>query len=80
MWLFNFAGGGNTDYINYLLEIFCKIEYEFPESTKTALFRNWLVNLSDKPDRFIELDLMQEHFNMWLEELAQYKGKQFSDP
>lgn len=60
--------------------MYCKIVYEFTDSTKKALFENWLVNLSGKIDGFIELDLMQEHFNLWLEELAQYKGKEFSDP
>lgn len=60
--------------------MFCKVEYEFPGSLRTALFNNWLVNLSGRKDGFIELDLMQEHFNLWLEELAQYKGKEFSDP
>lgn len=60
--------------------MFCKITYEFPEDTTTALFRNWLVNLSGKEDGFIELDLMQEHFNLMLESLAEYKGKDFSNP
>ncbi|KAJ3485625.1 hypothetical protein NLI96_g4817 [Meripilus lineatus] len=80
VWIFTFAGGRNTNYTNYLLEMYCKIVYEFTDSTKKALFENWLVNLSGKIDGFIELDLMQEHFNLWLEELAQYKGKEFSDP
>lgn len=25
------------------------------------------------------MDLMQEHYNLWLEELAQHKGKEFDD-
>lgn len=26
---------------------------------------NWLANLSNKPDGFKEMDLLQEHFNFW---------------
>ena len=63
----------------YLLEVWCSIEVEFPEATKIALLNNWLVNLAGKPGHFHPLDLMQEHFNFWLEELAQHKGKEFSD-
>ncbi|KAI0037571.1 hypothetical protein FA95DRAFT_1461744, partial [Auriscalpium vulgare] len=33
-----------------------------------------------EPGHFLELDLMQEHFNNWLEEHAQHKGKDFDDP
>ncbi|KAA1470451.1 hypothetical protein DENSPDRAFT_774873 [Dentipellis sp. KUC8613] len=80
IWIFTFAGAGNSNYANYLLELYCSIELEFPESTRVALFNNWLVNLTGKPGRFHPLDLMQEHFNFWLEELAQHKGKEFNDP
>ncbi|KAA1474511.1 hypothetical protein DENSPDRAFT_781882 [Dentipellis sp. KUC8613] len=79
LWIFTFAGAGNTNYTSYVLELWCSIELEFPEPTKIALFNNWLVNLTGKPGRFHPLDLMQEHFNFWLEDLAQHKGKEFDD-
>lgn len=59
--------------------MFCKIHYELPDATREALFNNWLVNLAGEAGRFLPLDLMQEHFNFWLEELAQHKGKEFDD-
>jgi hypothetical protein len=59
--------------------MFCNLEIEYPPSTRQALFNNWLVNLEGRPGHFLELDLMQEHFNHWLEDLAQYKGKEFDD-
>ena len=79
MWTLTFAGAGNVNYTAYLLEMFCKIHYELPDATRDALFNNWLVNLAGKPGHFLPLDLMQEHFNFWLEELAQHKGKEFDD-
>ena len=44
-----------------------------------AIQKNWVVNLKGQQGHFIEMDLMQEHFNFWLEDLAQHKGKQFDD-
>ncbi|EGO30787.1 hypothetical protein SERLADRAFT_404803 [Serpula lacrymans var. lacrymans S7.9] len=32
------------------------------------------------PGRFIELNLLQEHSNFWLEEIVQHKRKEFDDP
>lgn len=60
--------------------MFCNIEHDYPKATRDALFNNWLVNLKGRPGHFHELDLMQEHFNHWLEELAQHKGKEFDEP
>src|SRR5882724_11466304 len=68
-----FAGSGHSNYTSYVLKI------EFPPLTRQALFNNWLVNLEGQPGHFLELNLMQEHFNFWLEDLAQYKCKDFDD-
>ncbi|THH16899.1 hypothetical protein EUX98_g9229 [Antrodiella citrinella] len=79
VWILTFSGGGNTNYVSYLLDMYCKITMETPEPMRLAVFNNWLVNLQGKPGHFLELDLMQEHFNFWLEELAQHKGKEFDE-
>ncbi|KAH8101947.1 hypothetical protein BXZ70DRAFT_891314 [Cristinia sonorae] len=79
VWIFTFAGSGHSNYTTYLLELYCKFRYETDDATRTAIMNNWLVNLSGKHGQFLELDLMQEHFNFWLEELAQHKGKEFDD-
>ena len=47
---------------------------------RQAILNNWLVNLHGKDGEWIEMDLMQEHFNFWLEEMAQHKGKAFDEP
>src|SRR5882724_11105692 len=63
----------------HLIEVFCNLTLEYPEATREAIMQNWLVNLAGMPRRFHELNLMQEHFNLWLEELAQHKGNEFGD-
>lgn len=30
------------------------------------ILRNWLVNPTGLPNRFVELDLIQEHLNFWI--------------
>jgi hypothetical protein len=66
--------------MSYLLETYCNFKYEFPDDMKKAILDNWLVNLRGTPGCFVEMDLMQEHFNFWLEKMAQHKGKDFDDP
>ncbi|KAI0260320.1 hypothetical protein BC834DRAFT_832002 [Gloeopeniophorella convolvens] len=80
IWLFSFAGSGHNRYSQYLVEMFCNLELEYPEPMRRALFENWLVNRTGKPGHFLEIDLMQEHFNHWLAQLAQHKGKEYDHP
>lgn len=42
-----------------------------------AIMQKWLVNQHGIPGHFIELDLLQEFSNFWLEDLAQHKGQEF---
>ncbi|KDQ59624.1 hypothetical protein JAAARDRAFT_192126, partial [Jaapia argillacea MUCL 33604] len=80
VWLVTFSGSGNPYYSQYLLELYCNFKWEFSPKLKEAILNNWLVNLHGLPGHFIPLDLMQEHANFWLEDMAQHKGKQFDDP
>ncbi|KAF9231417.1 hypothetical protein BU15DRAFT_68356 [Melanogaster broomeanus] len=80
LWIFTFAGGGNPNYTQYLLELYCNFKWEFPSALKTAIFNNWLVNPHGVTGLFIELDLLQEHSNFWLEEMVQHKGQEFDEP
>ncbi|VDB84770.1 unnamed protein product [Peniophora sp. CBMAI 1063] len=73
------ACGEHHNYATYLIEMLCLIELELRARARMALMDNWLVNLKGQPGHFQERDLMQEHFNFWLEELSQHKGKQFDD-
>ncbi|KAM6491642.1 hypothetical protein JOM56_012886, partial [Amanita muscaria] len=80
IWIFTFAGSGNHFYTQYLLELYCNFKWEFSPALQQAILNNWLVNLHGKDGEWIEMDLMQEHFNFWLEDMAQHKGKDFDEP
>jgi hypothetical protein len=63
IWIFNFNGTSNHNYAGYLLEMYCLLKYEASEDLKNAILNNWLVNLSGDPGKWIEGDLLQEHYN-----------------
>jgi len=44
------------------------LELESSEALKDATLKNWLVNVQGGPGKFIEGDIMQEHFNEVLDE------------
>ncbi|KAI0311082.1 hypothetical protein OF83DRAFT_1069420 [Amylostereum chailletii] len=79
VWIFTFAGSGNPYYCQYLLELFCNFTWEWPPALVKAILDNWLVNLKGRRNGFTEMDLMQEHHNFWLEDMAQHKGHEFDD-
>ncbi|CAE6411386.1 unnamed protein product [Rhizoctonia solani] len=63
---FYFWGSGNTNYGKEMLELACGFLYDFPEPLKEAIYQNWLVNPSGLDGHWHELDLLQEHHNLWI--------------
>ena len=72
--LFRFAGGKNKNYTIEVLELLQGLQCEWPDDLKyeiftvlTILSRSfivqycWLVNTTGKSDRFLPIDLLQEH-------------------
>ncbi|KAF8163196.1 hypothetical protein B0H34DRAFT_794930 [Crassisporium funariophilum] len=77
VWTFTFSGSGNPYYSRFLLEMYCNFRWEYGDKLTHAIMMNWLVNLKGRKDQFIEGDLLQEHHNFWLEDMAQHKGNEF---
>jgi len=65
--LFTFAGSSHNKYTSYVLETIAFLEIDAGQEFRNLFLRNWLVNLSGEPNRYIEKDLMQEHHNDVLE-------------
>ncbi|KAJ7874114.1 hypothetical protein B0H13DRAFT_1894669 [Mycena leptocephala] len=74
---FSFWGAGSTNYGNELLELACNFLYEFSEDLITAVLNNYLVNPSGRTGHWLELDLLQEHFNFWIKRLFNSKSHDF---
>ena len=79
IWIFVFARSNNKNYVDYLLEMYSLFEYDASVSLKNAIFNNWLANIKGKAGQWIERDLLQEHYNKWLEDLIGVRGGEFSD-
>jgi hypothetical protein len=65
--------------VTYLLDFYCLLRYKSSPALKVALLNNLLVNLKGMAGAFHEVDLLQEHFNLWLEDYIQKHGGNFDD-
>ncbi|KAG9092764.1 hypothetical protein FS749_015455 [Ceratobasidium sp. UAMH 11750] len=74
---FTFWGGGATNYGNELLELACNYFYEYPADLQSAILNNYLVNPSGLPNHWHELDLLQEHHNLWIKHVFNKKNSDF---
>ncbi|KAF8056279.1 hypothetical protein FPV67DRAFT_1678179 [Lyophyllum atratum] len=79
IWIFSFTGTSNRNYSNWLLELYCLFRYESSKDMSDGILNNWLVNLTGELGKWIEADLMQEHYNRWLEDMAEKMGGEFDD-
>jgi len=82
--LFTFAGSSHNKYTSYLLEMIAFLEIDAGPELRDLFLRNWLVNLSGEGGRYLEKDLMQEHYNDILEGRikrggVEWDGKQMRD-
>ncbi|KAJ6557658.1 hypothetical protein B0H19DRAFT_867149, partial [Mycena capillaripes] len=60
---FSFWGAGSTNYGNEMLELACNFLYDFPPALQLAVLNNYLANTTGLLGHWLELDLLQEHFN-----------------
>lgn len=74
-----FAGSSHQNYMNYLLEVYCFLRYEASKNLRDGVLNNWLVNITGELGKWIEGDLLQEHYNRWLEDQVKKRGGDFDD-
>ncbi|KAJ7692191.1 hypothetical protein B0H17DRAFT_1200535 [Mycena rosella] len=76
IYIFTFAGTSNQNYMGYMLDLYTLLQFECSPDLKDALLNNWLIKLSKEMGKFIEGDLMQEHY---LEDMVRRRGGEFDD-
>lgn len=59
--------------------MYCLIRYEASKDLQDAIFNNLLVNITGELGHWIERDLLQEHYNKWIEDMIQRSGGDFDD-
>lgn len=65
--------------MTYLLEVYCLLRYEASDDLRDGILSNWLVNVTGEVGKWIEGDLLQEHYNRWLEDMIKKRGGDFDD-
>ncbi|PPQ87154.1 hypothetical protein CVT24_006989 [Panaeolus cyanescens] len=69
-----FRGTGKTPkYADALFGLTVRLKAMHP-TLRDAWLKNWLANLTGKPNGFKEMDLLQEHFNFWAKVVYTAKG------
>ncbi|KAF7971918.1 hypothetical protein HWV62_19431 [Athelia sp. TMB] len=79
IWIFVFTGTSNRNYSDYMLDFYCLFKYEASQDLTNAILQNMLVNVTGQLGKWIEGDLLQEHYNRWLEDMVGKKGGEFDD-
>ncbi|KAJ7716863.1 hypothetical protein B0H16DRAFT_1338536, partial [Mycena metata] len=79
IWIFKFAGSSHSNYVRYLLEVYCMLRYEASTDLRNAILDNWLLNIKGELGKWIPADLHQEHYNKWLEDMVRKHGGEFDD-
>lgn len=77
--IFVFGGSSNQNYMGYMLDLYALLEFECSPDLKEALLNNFLMNLKGEVGKWIEGDLLQEHYNRWLEDMIRRRGGEFDD-
>ena len=65
--------------MNYLLEVYCLLRYKASQDLRDAILNNWLVNITGELRKWIEANLLQEHYNCWLEDMVKKRGRDFDN-
>ena len=59
--------------------MYCLLWYEASQDLRDGILNNWLVNITGELGKWIEADLLQEHYNRWLEDMVKKRGGDFDD-
>lgn len=62
-----------------MLDMYCMFKYEASKDLSNAILQNMLINITGELGKWIEGDLLQEHYNRWLEDMVSKKGGDFDD-
>lgn len=78
---FTFAGSSHQNYMSYLLEVYRLLRHDASNDLRDSILNNWLRNLTGELGKWIEGDLLEEHYNRWLEDMIKRRrrGGNFDD-
>ncbi|KAI0697950.1 hypothetical protein C8T65DRAFT_813442 [Cerioporus squamosus] len=78
LWTAGFRGSGRTKYAHEMLHLIHNLEHVWPEPLRCIVLQNWLVNPTGEDDSWVEVDLLQEHLNLWTKAVYEAHGSNAS--
>ncbi|KAK1227067.1 hypothetical protein PQX77_009900 [Marasmius sp. AFHP31] len=78
IWALSFRGSGRTKYAYEMLHLIHNLTHVWPKEVVKIVLNNWLVNTTGRANRFLEVDLLQEHLNYWIKVFFKAHGSNMS--
>ncbi|KAH9915138.1 uncharacterized protein B0H18DRAFT_1042454 [Fomitopsis serialis] len=73
-----YRGCGRNKYALEVLFLVHNLKHVWPEPLRKIIMSNWLVNPTGKANAWVEVDLLQEHFNFWIKTIYKAHGSNAS--
>ncbi|KAK7021950.1 hypothetical protein VNI00_017129 [Paramarasmius palmivorus] len=77
-WALSFRANGRTKYAHEMLILIHNLSVVWPPAVKAIVLNNWLLNPTGRPNSWVEVDLVQEHFNFWIKSYYKAHGSNAS--
>ncbi|KAJ6455499.1 hypothetical protein DFH09DRAFT_1384541, partial [Mycena vulgaris] len=74
LFAFTYRGNGRTKYAHEMLHVLHNIVNVWSEGLRHTILHNWLLCPTGKANAFVEVDLVQEHLNLWIKRIYKADG------
>ncbi|KAJ7486590.1 hypothetical protein FB451DRAFT_1534499 [Mycena latifolia] len=71
---FTYRGNGRTKYAHEMLHVLHNIVNVWSDGLRHTILHNWLLCPTGKINAFVEVDLVQEHLNLWIKKIYKADG------
>ncbi|KAJ7826515.1 hypothetical protein B0H13DRAFT_2241113 [Mycena leptocephala] len=74
LFAFTYRGNGRTKYAHEMLHVLHNIVNVWSDGLRHTILHNWLLCPTGKANAFVEVDLVQEHLNLWIKKIYKADG------
>ncbi|KAJ7487292.1 hypothetical protein B0H11DRAFT_2172828 [Mycena galericulata] len=74
LFAFTYRGNGRTKYAHEMLHVLHNIVNVWSDGLRHTILHNWLLCPTGKINAFVEVDLVQEHLNLWIKRIYKADG------
>ncbi|KAJ7727279.1 hypothetical protein DFH07DRAFT_757734 [Mycena maculata] len=74
LFAFTYRGNGRSKYAHEMLHVLHNIVNVWSDGLRHTILHNWLLCPTNKANAFVEVDLVQEHLNLWIKKIYKADG------